>query len=295
MSRMVVHLALAAGLALMTLACGGDETETPVPDAAPEMQSEATAPEEEVVAEVDPAQAAARAEAEQADTAEALAILKVMSDFLAGQPALRFEAEVGWDAMQVTGQRLEFGARRVMTVRRPDRARMESVRRDGEVATVYFDGQRISIDLPDEQAYVSLERPGTLDQAIDYLTDEMNTPVRLGDLVQADIYGDVAPKVVSGFWVGEEEIEGVLCDHIALRAEHVDAQLWVEEGDRPVPLRMVITYREAAGTPQFWAQTSGWDFAPDVPDSLFEYTPPEGAEQIPMLAALETRKDEVER
>lgn len=297
MRRRIVGLAAGLALAALGLApLGCQEQAEPekagasgaeaVPETAPAPALEGG----QTAAAVDPAVAAAKADAEQADTAEALAIFKVMSDFLGSQRALRFEAEVGWDAMQVTGERLEFGGHRVMVVHRPDRARVDSVRRDGEIATLYFDGQRVSIDLPDDQAYVSLEKPGTLDEVVDYLTDEMDTAVPLGDLVRADIYGAVAPSVTSGFWVEEATIDGTPCDHIALRAKAVDVQLWVEQRDHPVPRRIVITYRAAPGAPQFRAQFTGWDFAPDVPDALFQYTPPEGAEQIPMLVALEQRE-----
>jgi hypothetical protein len=39
----------------------------------------------------------------------------------------------------------------------------------------------------------------------------------------------------------------------------------------------VITYKKAEGQPQFWAQFSDWNLSPDIPDSLFVFTPPEGA------------------
>jgi hypothetical protein len=46
----------------------------------------------------------------------------------------------------------------------------------------------------------------------------------------------------------------------------------------------VITYKNAEGQPQFWAQLSDWNLSPDVPDSLFVFTPPEGASKIAFAA-----------
>jgi hypothetical protein len=57
-------------------------------------------------------------------------------------------------------------------------------------------------------------------------------------------------------------------------------QLWVARGNQPLPRRLVLTYKKAEGQPQFWAQFSDWNLAPDVPDSLFVLTPPEGAAKI---------------
>jgi len=57
-------------------------------------------------------------------------------------------------------------------------------------------------------------------------------------------------------------------------------QLWIAKGDQPLPRRMVITYTRAEGQPQFRAQFSDWNLSPEVPDSLFAFTPPTGAVKI---------------
>jgi hypothetical protein len=46
----------------------------------------------------------------------------------------------------------------------------------------------------------------------------------------------------------------------------------------------VITYKDENGQPQFWADLSNWNLAPDVSDALFAFTPPNGAERIQFLA-----------
>jgi hypothetical protein len=46
----------------------------------------------------------------------------------------------------------------------------------------------------------------------------------------------------------------------------------------------VITYKDENGQPQFWADLSNWNLAPDLSDALFAFTPPNGAERIQFLA-----------
>jgi hypothetical protein len=65
----------------------------------------------------------------------------------------------------------------------------------------------------------------------------------------------------------------------------VDYQIWISKGEQPLPQRLVITYREADGQPQFWARFVKWDINPELGDSLFFYGPGEGAEEIPFIAA----------
>ncbi len=79
-------------------------------------------------------------------------------------------------------------------------------------------------------------------------------------------------------------ISGVMCDHLALRSEKEDVQVWIAWGDEPVPRRIVIAYRELEGQPQFSAQFTEWDFSPEFSDTTFTFSPPEGAERIHFFA-----------
>jgi hypothetical protein len=50
-------------------------------------------------------------------------------------------------------------------------------------------------------------------------------------------------------------------------------------------------YKHTKGEPQFRAQFSDWNFSPDVPDSLFAFTPPEGSEKIPFASQTQARAE----
>jgi hypothetical protein len=226
------------------------------------------------------------AEARAEDLKEVLAELKLTADFLAAQQSLYFEAALGYDVVQATGQKLEFGGSRKITMRRPNRVKAHAESREGTEATLFFDGKSISIDLADENAYVSIEKPGSLDTAFDYLAEDLGVPTPLADLLSNNFYADIADRIVAGFVVGESKIGNTECVHVAFTTEDIDVQMWIENSDRPLPQRFVITYRDAEGSPQFWAQLMNWDLKPKTPDSLFAYTPPKGAERIPFAATV---------
>jgi hypothetical protein len=83
--------------------------------------------------------------------------------------------------------------------------------------------------------------------------------------------------------VGEETIAGVPTDHVALRGDTADVQLWIAHTGDPLPHRLVITYRLAEGQPQYGASFAEWNLAPDLPDDAFVFTPAAGAREIPFL------------
>jgi hypothetical protein len=215
-------------------------------------------------------------------TEEALEDLDRSSAFLVAQPHFSFLAVLAYDVLQEDGQLIEFGGTRRVLVRRPDRVRFESTDRSGEMKTLYFDGTTISVDLPAHDAFVAVESPGTLYAAVDHLVEKLGIPAPLEDLISLDYGAQIRERIESGYFVDTDIFAGRRCMQLAYRTSDVDVQLWIEEGERPLPCRIIITYRGAEGSPQFRAQLVEWDLDPEVPDDAFEFTPPAGAVRVPV-------------
>ena len=118
------------------------------------------------------------------------------------------------------------------------------------------------------------------DEAIAYFINDLDMRFPLAELFSTQLAESLAAKVRTAYNVGAERIMGVPCEHLALRGDQNDMQVWVAQGNQPLPCRLVITYRAAEGQPQFWAQFSDWNLAPEAPDALFTFTPPAGAAPI---------------
>jgi hypothetical protein len=200
---------------------------------------------------------------------------------LAGATKISLRAESGFDVVQRSGEKIEFGATRRILVRRPDHFFVDAEQRDGSQKRLFFDGHTLSFFDVGAEAYATAPKTGDIDAAIDYLVDELATPVPLSDLLRSDLPERVTSGLLAARLAGEETLAGVPCDHLWLKKPSVDVQLWIERGERPLFRRMVITYRDAPGQPQFWANLSEWSFAPDVSDARFAFRPPKGAEKIP--------------
>jgi len=224
--------------------------------------------------------------------ARALAVLKESTDYLSKAKSFRLDAELSFDVVQADGQTIEFGATRKITIRRPDHTYVEGRRRDGQSSRFYFDGQVVTLSHPDQNAFASAKIPGTLDKMLDYLIDEVGVPMPLADLFYSDVYAVLSEHIEASVYVGISNLGGVRCHHLAFRHPEADWQIWIEDGERPLPRRLVITYKTYEGTPQFRARLFDWDLAPDVPDSLFSFKPSPGAQQVPFVART---KPEAER
>ena len=237
--------------------------------------SEASIPP--VVDEIEDPALQARIDLMTSDAAESVVRA---ANYLADQSSFRVVAEISFDVLQSDGRLLEFGERREITIRRPDRVRVDATHRDGDVRTLYFDGSAISVDLPGHKAFVSKERPGTLYAALEYLSEELDAPVPLANLFSENFAAPLENQIAAGHYVGQAVIDGRSCEHLAFRMPDVDVQLWIEEGDRPLVARVVITHKHDDGNPQFRATLSDWDLTFETPEALFHFEPEEGSERL---------------
>jgi hypothetical protein len=73
---------------------------------------------------------------------------------------------------------------------------------------------------------------------------------------------------------------GVLAHHLAVTKKDVTYQIWIQDGNQPLPLRYVVTGRNMKGSPQFTIQLHNWQPNAEVPADSFAFTPPPGATKV---------------
>ena len=138
----------------------------------------------------------------------------------------------------------------------------------------------------EEKAYATARKSGDIDVALAYFTRDLRMPWPMAELFSNTFPTTIKDKVSEAYFVEEATIAGVPCDHVALRNDLVDMQMWIAKGDNPVLERLVITYKLEDGQPQFWADFHDWNFSPDISDSLFAFSPAEGARRIAFVAGM---------
>ena len=213
---------------------------------------------------------------------DAVALLTRFGKALEAQPRFSFAVDLSYEVVQEDGQKLEFGASRVYTVRRPDHLRIDEDRRVGGRREVFYDGNSLTVYSPGDKAYAlaKLKQHRDLDAMIDVVRDALDLPVPLGDLLRASPLKRIEEGMRSAYIVGRENLSGVECDHVAWQTDEVDAEGWFSANDPPLLQRVVIDYRDLEGTPSFRAQFTSWNRSPDVADSVFAFKPPADVERV---------------
>jgi hypothetical protein len=212
---------------------------------------------------------------------QAMKAIERMSQFLGRAKQFSVAVDIAYDVVQDWGQKIEFGETRTVTVRRPDRLRAEVTDRDGSVSGLIFDGSQIAAFDVKQKVYATAPQPGTLDRAVAHFVDDLGMDLPLAGLLRERMAKEVETWAREVRYVEASTIAGTPCDHVAVRGDWEDVQVWIARGDRPLPQRIVITYTRAEASPQFSAQFREWNLETVVPDSAFTFVPPEGAAWIP--------------
>ncbi len=79
------------------------------------------------------------------------------------------------------------------------------------------------------------------------------------------------------------EVDGRPCHHLAFGQEHIDWQLWIEDGDRPLPRKLVVIYKNDPGVPRYTVRLTRSTLEDELPDEGFEAVIPEESTPIEFL------------
>jgi hypothetical protein len=215
-------------------------------------------------------------------------LLQQMGEYLKSTKQYTFRADVSFDQVLESGQKLLYTARVEASKRRPDRLMGHFKGGDLHEKRFWYDGK--SVTLLDEKlnSYATVEVPAEIDAALDHLATRYGFTAPISGLLLNDPYPRLIKNVQSGSYIGLQEIRGVKTHHLAFTQESIDWQIWIQDDEkRPVPWMVVITYKDVQGSPQYEARLTDWGFPVRMPDSQFTSVVPENAMKMEFLPLAE--------
>lgn len=211
-------------------------------------------------------------------------LLRRMGETLkaAGSFSLHNEATV--DDATGGSQMIQLGQSIDIVVRRPD-ALWADMRGDLGPRRIWFDGERFTLLDLGQGFFARAEVSGPIGRTLDWMMEEYGVLMPMAELAFEDPYATLIEKVETGNYLGLTTVDGVDCHHLAFTQELVDWQIWIADGYPMVPRKVVITYKQEPGAPQYTARLSRWDLSASPPDALFQFEPPRGAREIEFMPA----------
>jgi hypothetical protein len=205
--------------------------------------------------------------------------IKEMSNYLMQAKTLAITSQGSMDAVTNDGQRIQLDGTTTYKVRRP--GFVIDYSSDVKSRRFIYDGKNFTVYSPKLGFYASVPAPGTNKEVLDAIYSKFGISLPLEDLFR---WGDGSNSdriaaLKSAYEVGPATIDGVETDHFAFREADVDWEVWIQQGDQPVPRKLVIVDRTDPSRPTFTARLS-WQINPTFADSDFTFVPDANAKKI---------------
>lgn len=210
-------------------------------------------------------------------------ILRKMSDYVAGLKQFSIQMENTLDVVLESGEKIQYDTPVEMSLRRPNKIRAN---RKGDILNqeLFYDGRTLTLfqkGPPDY--YATVKAPPTIEEALDMARESLDVYAPAGDLIYSNAYEALTEDVVSGSYVSLSIVDGIRCHHLAFRGNEVDWQIWIDDGDKPLPRKFIITSKWMTGAPQYTVLIKSWNLSPELTDDYFTFAPPKGAEKIDFI------------
>ena len=238
------------------------------------------APESKATPPAKPAAAPSESGPAPAIGPEADSLLREVGAYIGTAEQFVFHADLIFDQVLPSGQKLQFSASEEVALERPGRLYVEW---NGDLGArqFWYDGKTVTLYDPATPFYASDAAPPEIDAMLDQLVPKLDFAPPLADFLYTDPFKQVRPNVQYGFDLGQNDVNGRNCRTFAFVEKDIDWQIWIENGPQPTPCKLVITYKTRASQPQFQAVFSDWDFSPRIAAPVFTPELPPGTQKIP--------------
>jgi hypothetical protein len=209
----------------------------------------------------------------------AVEALRKMSAYLSSLSGFELTSKTSLDLVTVDGQKLTFDGTAKYKARKPDGLVLE-VQSDLKNRDYYYDGKTFTVFAPELGYYATVPAPATIRETLDTLYKKFGIELPLDDLFRwSEPGGARAERLTSGFDVGSATIEGVDTEQYAFREGDIDWQIWIAQGDKPLPMKLAIVDRTDPALPAYVARLS-WNTNPTFAADDFTFRPPGNAKSI---------------
>jgi hypothetical protein len=208
-----------------------------------------------------------------------MATLDKMGHYLRTLTTFQVKSVQTTDTVLDNGQAIQSTRTIDMLAARPNRLLVD-IKSDDEHPIFLYNGKNFTIYASLLNYYATVPAPATIAELIGKLQDRYEIDLPLVDVFMWGA-GDSAERqsITSAIDIGSSSVEGTTCEQYAFRQDGLDWQIWIQQGDYPLPRKLVLTTVTDAARPRH-TDVLTWNLAPSFNDLAFTFDPPEGAQKI---------------
>jgi hypothetical protein len=211
---------------------------------------------------------------------EAIAALEKTGAFLREQKSFTVGLHTETDFVLDNGQKVRAASRGEIRARRPDHLRADVVS-DRKDRSYYYDGKEFTIYGKRTGFYSTVPAPPTIKELAETLEERYGLQFPMVDLFRWGGPDSRIDEITHAAVVGKTKVDGVETTQYAFRQPGLDWQVWIEDGPRPVPRKLVLTTTDDPARPEHAVEMT-WDLNARHDDAVFAFDPPADSAKIPL-------------
>ena len=218
------------------------------------------------------------------DDPKALTVLNRMADNIGALHSCAFRLKVShdeWDAD--AGMLVELNDSHEVFLVGPDKMLVNATGDAGHRG-FWYDGKEAYSYWYGENNYGRVSAPPTIIAMIQKIHEDYGVDFPAADLLSPTFVDDLIAQSQSIAFLKPVRIDEQDCFHIAAKGTDQDMELWVSNDAATLPEKYLFRTRENGRVTEYEATFSDWKMNPDLPATLFRFTPPPGARQVRIVA-----------
>jgi hypothetical protein len=227
-----------------------------------------------------PGAAPSRPDASGPRDPDAVRALEKMGDYLRTLKTFQIRSQTSRDEVLDDGQNVEFDGVVDMIVEKPNHLRVD-VASDKQQRLFFYNGTSLSVWARRVNYYATVPAPPTIRELVDRLISKYDIELPIVDLFYWSDRNST-DQISSAIDLGTSQVDGVTCEHYAYRQDGADWQVWMQQGDYPLPRKLVISTTTDEARPRYTSVLT-WNLAPSFNDAAFTFVPPPDARKIALV------------
>jgi hypothetical protein len=162
-----------------------------------------------------------------------------------------------------------------------------TVSSDRKERLFFYNGSSFTLFAPISNFYATVPAPATVTELADLLEDKYDIELPFVDLFRWGTPESGLKLIKQAEDVGPSVIDDVTCEQYAFRQDGLDWQIWIQNGDYPLPRKIVLTTLTDEARPQHTAVYE-WNLAPSFDKGAFTFDPKD-AKKIELVEVIAER------
>lgn len=212
----------------------------------------------------------------------AVDLLDKMSMVIGELTSVTFELETARDELNDFYENQRYFGNHEIQMVGPDKMAVHS-RGDKGNRAIWYNGELVTYYSFDENNYVTVEAPDNIIAMVDSTHAKFGFKFPAIDLFYPTLTDDILDYFDNVRYLGMKIVNGEECFHIMASNADMTFQLWIGNTAMFLPKHYLFidkknNYQQQEGT------FSNWNINVDLPESLFNFSPPTNAKLISILA-----------